>query len=122
MSGDYSHDDYMPSLSVPIGQFHNTLMLIETINLIKLSTTDLQQPALSSHESLDEEDSLGQCILQAMDNKPIRTKNKKGGCSCKKTNCLKMYCECYSTGKVCTENCGCFGCQNCKETSLGTKP
>ena len=28
-------------------------------------------------------------------------KQKKGGCICKKTNCLKKYCECYNSGNVC---------------------
>jgi len=29
-------------------------------------------------------------------------KKKKAGCICKKTKCLKMYCECFSSGKLCT--------------------
>lgn len=39
-------------------------------------------------------------------------KKKKTGCTCKKTKCLKMYCECFSSGKVCTDDCACFGCSN----------
>ena len=39
-------------------------------------------------------------------------KKKKGGCTCKKTKCLKMYCECFREGKVCGEDCSCEGCIN----------
>ena len=40
------------------------------------------------------------------------TKKKKMGCTCKKTKCLKMYCECFREGKLCTEDCSCYGCSN----------
>jgi hypothetical protein len=39
-------------------------------------------------------------------------KKKKSGCTCKKTKCLKMYCECFSSGKMCTPECSCHGCSN----------
>lgn len=37
---------------------------------------------------------------------------KKGGCNCKKSLCLKSYCDCYSLGGFCSPDCGCIGCQN----------
>lgn len=40
--------------------------------------------------------------------------NKKMLCSCKKSRCLKMYCECFAAGEVCY-NCGCVGCGNTLE-------
>ena len=32
-------------------------------------------------------------------------------CKCSKTKCLKLYCECFSDGKLC-EDCDCKGCHN----------
>lgn len=34
------------------------------------------------------------------------------GCHCKKSNCLKNYCECYEAKVACTERCKCCGCKN----------
>ncbi len=45
----------------------------------------------------------------------VGVKKKKNGCTCKKTNCIKMYCECFSKGKMCTPECLCFGCYNHSE-------
>ena len=33
-------------------------------------------------------------------------------CSCKKTKCLKLYCECFALGQYCTEECTCINCYN----------
>ena len=34
------------------------------------------------------------------------------GCHCKKSNCLKKYCECYQAGVLCTKSCKCLSCKN----------
>ncbi|XP_075167039.1 tombola isoform X2 [Haematobia irritans] len=34
------------------------------------------------------------------------------GCNCKRSGCLKNYCECYASKKLCCSMCKCFGCRN----------
>lgn len=45
----------------------------------------------------------------------LATAARRGGCTCKKTSCLKMYCECFSSGLGCTAECGCLNCHNHSE-------
>ncbi|KFM28813.1 Lin-54-like protein [Auxenochlorella protothecoides] len=33
-------------------------------------------------------------------------------CSCKRSQCLKMYCDCFAAGGFCGPGCGCLGCSN----------
>lgn len=33
-------------------------------------------------------------------------------CRCRKSRCLKLYCDCYAAGKSCTSTCGCQDCHN----------
>jgi len=42
----------------------------------------------------------------------IVTRTILKGCNCKKTNCLKFYCECFASGKVCGTDCNCTECRN----------
>eukprot|EP01017_Pseudomicrothorax_dubius_P040453 TRINITY_DN6324_c0_g1_i1.p1 TRINITY_DN6324_c0_g1~~TRINITY_DN6324_c0_g1_i1.p1 ORF type:complete len:332 (-),score=48.60 TRINITY_DN6324_c0_g1_i1:83-1078(-) len=33
-------------------------------------------------------------------------------CNCKRSRCLKLYCECFAKGRGCSEGCKCEGCRN----------
>ncbi|GMH08459.1 hypothetical protein Nepgr_010299 [Nepenthes gracilis] len=42
---------------------------------------------------------------------PASARHKRG-CNCKKSSCLKKYCECYQAGVGCSISCRCEGCKN----------
>nr|CCA18301.1 conserved hypothetical protein [Albugo laibachii Nc14]CCA18426.1 conserved hypothetical protein [Albugo laibachii Nc14] len=44
-----------------------------------------------------------------------RSVSKKAPCNCKKSKCLKLYCECFANGGYCDENCNCLDCSNTLE-------
>lgn len=37
---------------------------------------------------------------------------EKPRCSCKRSKCLKLYCECFGNQRLCTESCNCSECYN----------
>ena len=41
-----------------------------------------------------------------------KTPEMNNPCQCSKSKCLKMYCECFTSGYYCDDRCNCTGCCN----------
>ncbi|TMS38178.1 hypothetical protein L596_004955 [Steinernema carpocapsae] len=78
------------------------------------------------HNNLDHEAERSRAIKASLERNPNAFKPKIGnakgksdverlhqkGCHCKKSNCLKNYCECFEAKVPCTDRCKCCSCRN----------
>lgn len=73
---------------------------------------------LNEHDTEEREKAVKLC----MERNPFAFKSKEAteeqqrlhqrGCNCKRSGCLKNYCECYEAKISCSANCRCLGCKN----------
>ncbi|XP_033644246.1 protein lin-54 homolog isoform X1 [Asterias rubens] len=81
------------------------------------------------YNNLEHEDDRARAIKACLDRNPNAFKPKIGkgrngeldrrhnkGCNCKRSGCLKNYCECYEAKILCSNNCKCVGCKNFEES------
>lgn len=88
----------------------------KTLVTLGLSNVDEQQVFSSIKISIGSFNSIS-TELSGVGKNPIAksgTNSKKKCCSCKKSKCLKLYCECFANGTFC-QGCNCYSCYNTKE-------
>ncbi|XP_062582837.1 protein lin-54 homolog isoform X1 [Saccostrea cucullata] len=79
--------------------------------------------------NLDHEEERSRAIKSCLDRNPLafhpkigkgrdgeRDRRHNKGCNCKRSGCLKNYCECYEAKIMCSSSCKCIGCKNFEES------
>ncbi|XP_035228924.1 protein lin-54 homolog isoform X2 [Stegodyphus dumicola] len=82
------------------------------------------------YNNLSHEEERQKAIKACLDRNPLAFHPKIGksregdqerrhtkGCNCKRSYCLKNYCECYEAKILCTNLCKCIGCKNFEDSS-----
>ena len=78
---------------------------------------------INCHNNLDYDSDRSKAIRSCLDRNPYAFRPKIGrgrddarahqkGCNCRRSGCLKNYCECYEARIPCTSRCKCIGCKN----------
>lgn len=110
-------DSFIRMPSIP--NIYHTLLFIQTDKCFPIGSHSSLERTAEKLASFDDSENSLDLELHHANHETITSastiKKKKVGCTCKKTKCLKMYCECFSSGKLCTPECACYGCSNDEE-------
>ena len=61
-----------------------------------------------NNSSHDKDLHISNAIMQTGSNDNLNAKP----CNCEKSQCLKLYCECFARNELCTKYCNCRDCKN----------
>lgn len=78
----------------------------------KCNCLDCKNTLEESHEGGERYIKIQECLEKRPDSFDVRERNTGDGCRCKKSNCVKKYCDCYRVGQFCVGICRCIDCKN----------
>lgn len=93
----YRSESHQKLLTIDNSSNHNYSVAEQSSNGISVTATNLTKP-----------------ILFVSHKEAVKETKKKVCCTCKKSNCLKLYCECFKKGRYCNK-CLCPDCNNIPE-------
>lgn len=77
---------------------------------------DLRLPVFESVENTGLGAGKGLCVDEKPRRRAAKAKKKAGSCcKCAKSMCLKLYCQCFASGRECVDECACESCHNRQE-------
>jgi hypothetical protein len=91
--------DSMNSFAGRAGAFDN-LMIKREMSFGPAGINTAQPQKKIAYDEDEDEDS------------PLKSGRKKIFCNCKKSKCLKLYCDCFARGEFCGKDCNCSNCAN----------
>ncbi|CAA6671740.1 unnamed protein product [Spirodela intermedia] len=115
---DKSEHDQQKNLDITVSNYSLSLQYTLIVNPLKtcLPPTFVSQVAAPSSVKRDPEGSWRSEDLNEMSPKKKSKKSPENDgckrCNCKKSKCLKLYCDCFAAGMYCTDTCACQGCLN----------
>jgi len=82
---------------------------------VKGDCTTAKQPLTADIKPTIDSKQPSQAIQNDLKETAPHASTKK--CRCKKTKCLKLYCDCFAAKERCGPECGCVGCENTADNS-----
>lgn len=117
-------EDYIiNSWNNSLGRHHSEQQLLDLAyrseshqKLLTIDSSSNNNNSIADHNSKTSISalSLTKPIMFASHKEVIKETKKKVCCTCKKSNCLKLYCECFKKGRYC-DKCSCPDCNNIPE-------
>jgi hypothetical protein len=82
----------------------------------RMQSTTANQQAKEPELTVAHQENKRECSTVQHQRKKESTAGKRMCCNCKKSSCLKLYCECFSNKQFCG-GCNCINCLNTEENS-----